>query len=82
MAHNCEKVVQLRYLYIDHEMRWWHRARITYHLKRCPPCGAVIHFEARVKNVVARCAGPEAASEGLQDRLRKAIRDMESRDQS
>jgi len=81
MGDNCEKVVELRYLYLDREMTWWRRARFSYHLRRCPPCGDVVEFEAKVKAVICRYATVDTASEGFQQRLRQAIRDCESHDQ-
>lgn len=49
MSRRCEEVRSEVYTYLDGEATWWQRARIRWHLRRCPPCDGGFTFERKLQ---------------------------------
>ena len=48
MSRYCDKSAAHMYEYIDCEVTLYHRFRIWWHLRRCPPCEHGFHFEVKL----------------------------------
>jgi mycothiol system anti-sigma-R factor len=79
MSQGCGHAVDHLYEYLDGEMRWTRRVRISWHLKRCPECVGAYDFEARLKSKIRGCPCEEPSQE-LYERIRASIREEAARD--
>lgn len=68
----CDHAVEYVYQYLDEELTLTRRARISIHLRRCPPCGDAFEFERRLKVRIAEGGKTEPPPE-LFDHLRALI---------
>jgi mycothiol system anti-sigma-R factor len=69
MSRKCDEAQEKLYLYLDREMTWYRRARVRWHLWRCPPCYDGFQFERKLKLRIRKdCA--ETVSPELYERLR------------
>ncbi len=75
MSSGCDHAVEYVYQYIDEELTFTRRARISVHLRRCPPCYDAFRFEKALKTRIARGGKTEPPTE-LFDQLR-ALLDQE-----
>jgi mycothiol system anti-sigma-R factor len=53
MSDKCEETLAELYTYLDGELTEEVRAKISYHLEDCPPCGQIAVFQAELKRVIA-----------------------------
>jgi mycothiol system anti-sigma-R factor len=74
--HSCEDAVAHVYFYLDDEIRWFKKARIRRHLKKCPPCMGAFSFESRLKTIVRERVREEPQPE-MMDRLRAYLKENE-----
>jgi anti-sigma factor (TIGR02949 family) len=74
MSKSCEDALCRVYLFLDGEINWYRRLRISRHLKACPPCSSAFHFEERLRVVVRQNHQEEIPPEFL-ERLRAVLRD-------
>jgi mycothiol system anti-sigma-R factor len=72
---SCEKTRHQVYGYLDKEMTWYRRARIRWHLRRCPPCADGFDFELALKARVRKDCSEEPPEE-LLERLRTFLREQ------
>jgi len=75
MSHNCDKAQALAYRYLDGEMGWFGRARVRWHLRRCPPCEHGFHFEEFLKQRVHDGCHEEIPTV-VYERLRVVLREL------
>ena len=73
--HSCEKAQALAYRYLDGEMVWFRRIRVSYHLRRCPPCEHGYHFEELLKQRVHDGCHQEIPTP-VYERLRASLREL------
>lgn len=74
--HSCEDAIANVYLYLDNEMGWVHKTRITRHLRHCEGCLHAFQFEEHLK-VVIRDRVQEEPKQEVLDRLRAYMEDHE-----
>ena len=65
---DCSKVQTEVYTYLDGEATLWRRARVWWHLRRCPPCTDGFSFERRLQ-VKIRTDCTDEMPEELRERL-------------
>ena len=53
MSDKCDETIAELYTYLDGELTEEIRARISFHLEDCPPCGQIAEFEVELKRVIA-----------------------------
>lgn len=61
----CETAVEYVYQYIDDEITVTRRARIKWHLRRCPSCVGAYEFEKQLKQRVAAAGKAQPSPEFL-----------------
>ena len=77
--HSCEKAQALAYRYLDGEIVWFHRIRVSRHLRRCAPCEHGYHFEEWLKQRVHDGCHEEIPTP-VYERLRAVLRELPLRD--
>jgi mycothiol system anti-sigma-R factor len=70
----CREAIAQVYPYIDGEMTWLRRRRVTWHLRKCKPCRCAFEFEDKLKRVIRERTG-EVPPPELIDRLRAFLRE-------
>jgi mycothiol system anti-sigma-R factor len=73
MSNRCDKAYARLYVYMDGEMGWYSRVRVSWHLHRCAPCSDSLEFERKLKQRVRDGCAEEIPSD-LCDRLRTFLR--------
>ena len=73
MSRACDHAIEQIYFYLDREMSWFRRRRITRHLHKCGFCGGAYAFEERLLAVIQERCRDEPPPE-LFDRLRTLLR--------
>jgi len=68
----CEHAVEYVYQYIDEELTFTRRTRISMHLRRCGHCCDAFEFERSLKARIA-ASGKTVPPEELFDQLRALI---------
>ena len=72
MSSGCDHAVEYVYQYIDDELTFTRKARISVHLRRCPPCYDAFKFEDALKHRIAEGGKSDPPPE-LFDQLRALI---------
>jgi mycothiol system anti-sigma-R factor len=72
----CDHAVEKIYYYLDGEITWYSRMRISWHLRSCPPCEGAYSFEDKLRDVVREKSAEEVPA-ALLERLRSALREDE-----
>ena len=70
----CGEVLAEVWLFLDQECDQQRRRVLQQHLEECEPCLAEYGIDEKLKALLARKCGGEAAPAGLKDRLRTQIR--------
>ncbi|GAA4977578.1 mycothiol system anti-sigma-R factor [Pseudonocardia tropica] len=70
----CTEVLAEVWLFLDHECDQERRRLLQQHLDECAPCLAEYGIDEKLKALLARKCGGEAAPAALKDRLRSQIR--------
>jgi mycothiol system anti-sigma-R factor len=74
---NCNEAYERRYRYLDQEMTVVRRLRLTFHLRRCPPCADGFAFEQKLRTRIAQgCVDPYPNE--LHERLVSLIRQTDT----
>ncbi|MGN6472295.1 MAG: mycothiol system anti-sigma-R factor [Mycobacteriales bacterium] len=74
---DCVEVIRQVYLYLDGEIDEEHRIEVRQHLTECGPCLRQFDIEQEVKALVARCCGSDVAPDGLKQRLRAKLSEVQ-----
>ena len=74
MSRGCNHAVEYVYHYLDEELTWSRKVRISWHLRRCDPCDGAFDFEVRLKEMI-RDKGRDEPPPELFDRLRALIQE-------
>ena len=72
MKTGCEHAIEYVYQYLDEEISFFERSRVTVHLKRCGSCTDAYQFERRLKVLIRQRGRTEPPPE-LFDALRALI---------
>ncbi|OLL73899.1 anti-sigma factor [Pseudonocardia sp. Ae168_Ps1] len=71
---DCGEVLAEVWMFLDRECDQNRRQLLQQHLDECAPCLAEYGIDEKLKALLARKCGGEAAPESLKDRLRTQIR--------
>jgi mycothiol system anti-sigma-R factor len=71
---NCQETIARLSTFLDRELSEAEVREVQVHLKRCPPCVDLFHFEEGVKRLVKRCCEGERAPAAFRERLDRALR--------
>ncbi|ANY10120.1 mycothiol system anti-sigma-R factor [Pseudonocardia sp. HH130630-07] len=71
---DCSEVLAEVWMFLDRECDQQRRMLLEQHLHECAPCLAEYGIDEKLKALLARKCGGEAAPESLKDRLRTQIR--------
>jgi mycothiol system anti-sigma-R factor len=74
---SCEHAIAQVYFYLDGEITWIRRLRVSRHLRRCRDCSGAYDFESRLKVIVRDRLFVEPPPEAI-GRLAAFLRENES----
>jgi mycothiol system anti-sigma-R factor len=80
MITSCEHAIDYIYQYLDEEISFFQKSRVSLHLKRCAHCTDAYEFERRLK-VVIRERGRSEPPPELFDSLRALIQQERDTDE-
>jgi mycothiol system anti-sigma-R factor len=72
MTSGCEHAIEYVYQYLDEEITFFQKSRVSVHLKRCVHCTDAFEFERRLKALIRERGRSEPPPE-LFDTLRALI---------
>lgn len=72
MNTGCEHAIEYVYQYLDEEISFFQKSRVSVHLKRCVNCTDAFEFERRLKALIRERGRSEPPPE-LFDTLRALI---------
>ena len=73
---NCRQISQRLSLYVDRELDPASSIEVLRHLEQCRPCSSRVEFEHRLRELIRRSCGREAAPPHLRMRLRRLLRSL------
>ena len=68
----CEHAIEYVYQYLDEEISFFQKSRVTVHLRKCASCTGAYEFERRLKALIRERGRTEPPQE-LYDTLRALI---------
>ncbi len=71
---DCGDCASQLFVYIDEEMSYLQRVRVSRHLRRCPPCEDAFTFEVELRRSIRRACCEDAPPE-LNERIQRALDD-------